>query len=63
MTVTSLDTTSESVCATRNWLGPVRPVRTYVAKVPPPTDTVTGKSTHAPSSNRCTCKMAPSPAW
>ena len=27
------------------------------------TDMVTGKSDHAPSSKRCTCRIAPSPAW
>ena len=40
---------------------PDRPVRTYVAKVPPVTDMVTGKSDHAPSSKRCTWRIAPSP--
>ena len=52
-----------SVSTTRNSLGPVRLVWTYVAKVPPLTDMVTGKSDHAPFSIRCTCRMAPSPAW
>ena len=31
--------------------------------VPPVTDMVTGKSDHAPFSKRCTCRIAPSPAW
>ena len=51
----------ESVSTTRNRLTPDCPVWTYVANVSSLTDTVTGKSAHAPLSKRCTWRMAPSP--
>ena len=46
---------------TRNRLGPAWLVWTYVVNVSSLTETVTGKSVHDPSVNRCTWRMAPSP--